>query len=333
MQTQALRNLNVNASWDAQSGGPYTITTGTDDNGDSIFNDRPALVPRNSARLPWRSQLNANVSYTIPIGARPAETGRNGRNGRNVNDGGEGTACRAALAMAVASLEARDRATAAHSDDVVTLSESIGTRLGLSDEQLARLAAAAQLHDVGKLAMPTEILSKPGPLDDDEWAVIREHTVIGERMLRAVPEMGAVAGIVRHYAQGGSKDPLQDKRIRGFEASDADALHIGLAPWRGWAPDELHPENVLEAADKVFANGWSSLYPPLHFYLLNVVLLPFRTLDGWTTARLDEFSTQAVIHVVMRAVSVVMALLTLFVTALLARATVGRAGGVHLVST
>ncbi len=130
------------------------------------------------------------------------ETSRNGHNGHNGNGNGNGggdeTACRAALAMAVASLEARDRATAAHSDDVVTLAESLGKRLGLSDLQLDRLTAAAQLHDVGKLAMPTEILNKPGPLNDPEWEIIREHTVIGERMLRAVPEMGAVANVVRH---------------------------------------------------------------------------------------------------------------------------------------
>ena len=100
--------------------------------------------------------------------------------------------------MAVASLEARDRATAAHSDDVVTLAESIGNAPRPERQQLDRLPAAAQLHDVGKLAMPTEILNKPGPLDDDEWEIIREHTVIGERMLRAVPEMGAVANMVRH---------------------------------------------------------------------------------------------------------------------------------------
>ena len=126
------------------------------------------------------------------------ETSRNGHNGQDGAGDGDGTARRAALAMAVASLEARDRATAAHSDDVVTLAESIGKRLGLSDLQLDRLTAAAQLHDVGKLAMPTEILNKPGALNDTEWEIIREHTVIGERMLRAVPEMGAVANMVRH---------------------------------------------------------------------------------------------------------------------------------------
>ena len=78
VQTQALRNLNVNLSWDANTGGPYTITTGTDDNGDSIFNDRPASTPRNSARLPWRSTMSAHVSYTIPLGDAPGEGGRGG---------------------------------------------------------------------------------------------------------------------------------------------------------------------------------------------------------------------------------------------------------------
>ena len=145
-----------------------------------------------------------------------SEVGRNGLNHRNGHSD-DGTARRAALAMAVASLEARDRGTAAHSEDVVTLCESIGTRLGLSDEQLDRLLAAAQLHDVGKLAIPTEILNKPGPLDDDEWEIIRQHTVIGERMLRAVPEMGAVAGMVRHSHErwdgGGYPDGLAGDEI------------------------------------------------------------------------------------------------------------------------
>jgi hypothetical protein len=88
VSTQAYRNLNAQLSWDANSGGPYTITTGTDDNGDSIFNDRPLLTPRNSARLPWRSTFSANVSYTIPIGAAPGpergrpNQGRGGPRGR-----------------------------------------------------------------------------------------------------------------------------------------------------------------------------------------------------------------------------------------------------------
>jgi len=83
VSTQAYRNLNAQMSWDTNSGAPYTITTGIDENGDSIFNDRPFDVPRNSARLPWRSTLSANLSYTIPIGKAPgAEPGRPGAGGR-----------------------------------------------------------------------------------------------------------------------------------------------------------------------------------------------------------------------------------------------------------
>lgn len=81
VSTQALQNLNAQVSWDGNSGSPYTITTGTDDNGDSMFNDRPLLMPRNSARLPWRSTLSANMSYTIPLGAAGGD-GRGGAGGR-----------------------------------------------------------------------------------------------------------------------------------------------------------------------------------------------------------------------------------------------------------
>ncbi len=83
VSTQAYRNLNAQMSWDANSGAPYTITTGIDENGDSIFNDRPFQVPRNSVRLPWRSTISANVSYLIPLGKSPgAEAGRPGPGGR-----------------------------------------------------------------------------------------------------------------------------------------------------------------------------------------------------------------------------------------------------------
>jgi hypothetical protein len=91
--TQALRYLNVNGSWEAGSGGPYTITTGTDDNGDSIFNDRPLLTPRHSARLPWRSTFSANVSYMIPIGGTAVDGGR-GAPGRGGPRGGPGRGTR-----------------------------------------------------------------------------------------------------------------------------------------------------------------------------------------------------------------------------------------------
>ncbi|MEA2387135.1 MAG: hypothetical protein QOJ22_1309 [Thermoleophilaceae bacterium] len=127
------------------------------------------------------------------------------------------TARRAALALALATLEVRDHDTAEHSDDVLTLCESIGRELGFAGRELERLMAGAQLHDVGKVAVPSAILNKPGPLDAAEWAVIREHTVIGERILRSVPEMAEVATIVRHSHEhwngGGYPDGLTGEQI------------------------------------------------------------------------------------------------------------------------
>jgi diguanylate cyclase (GGDEF)-like protein/putative nucleotidyltransferase with HDIG domain len=160
------------------------------------------------------------------------------------------TARRAALAVAVATLEVRDPYTADHSDDVLTLCESLSRELGFEGAELERLMAGAQLHDVGKVAVPSEILNKAGSLDADEWAVIREHTVIGERILRSVPEMAEVATIVRHsherwdgdgYPDGlaGEAIPLASRVILC-----ADAFHAIRSdrPYRAGRPaaDALH---------------------------------------------------------------------------------------------
>jgi hypothetical protein len=102
VSTQAYRNLNAQASWDANSGSPYTITTGIDENGDSIFNDRPFRLPRNSARLPWRSTISTNVSYMIPIGQAPGpERGRAGGGGQR---GGRGRQKGITLSMSAQNL-------------------------------------------------------------------------------------------------------------------------------------------------------------------------------------------------------------------------------------
>jgi hypothetical protein len=98
----------------------------------------------------------------------------------------------------MAALETRDESTAEHCDDVLTLCDAIGHRLGLTGHMHKQLIAGAQLHDIGKVGVPLSILNKPGALTDTEWAVIREHTEIGERILRSVPAMEEIATIVRH---------------------------------------------------------------------------------------------------------------------------------------
>jgi HD-GYP domain-containing protein (c-di-GMP phosphodiesterase class II) len=84
-----------------------------------------------------------------------------------------------------------------HVVEVVRTATAIGETFGLSPKELEELRLAARLHDVGKLAVPDDVLQKPGPLHPEEWAFIREHTVIGERILGAAPGWLGVGAVVR----------------------------------------------------------------------------------------------------------------------------------------
>jgi diguanylate cyclase (GGDEF)-like protein len=114
----------------------------------------------------------------------------------------------------------------------VDLTVAVGTRLGLREGELVELARAARLHNLGKLAVPEEILDKPGPLDEQEWDFIRRHPVVGERILRASPAFRSVAAIVRAshenvdgsgYPDGlvGDDIPLAARIVRVCDAFEA----------------------------------------------------------------------------------------------------------------
>ena len=122
----------------------------------------------------------------------------------------------AVAGLAEALLE-RDRYTGEHSESVVELAASVAQGLGLDDAEVERVRAAALLHDIGKVAIPDSILHNDGPLGDHEWEIMREHPVIGERILRAIPGMGGIARIVRHeherFDGGGYPDGLVGEEI------------------------------------------------------------------------------------------------------------------------
>ncbi len=84
-----------------------------------------------------------------------------------------------------------------HLEGVADLAEATAKRLGMNDEEAECVRHAAELQDVGKVAIPDAILTKPGPLDPHEWEFIRRHTLIGERIVSAAPALGAVARLVR----------------------------------------------------------------------------------------------------------------------------------------
>jgi HD-GYP domain-containing protein (c-di-GMP phosphodiesterase class II) len=96
-----------------------------------------------------------------------------------------------------------------HLDGVTELAGLVAGRLGLAGEELAIVQQAAALHDLGKLAVPDAILEKRGPLDEEEWEFIRQHTLIGERILAVAPALAPAARIVRasHERVDGSGYP------------------------------------------------------------------------------------------------------------------------------
>jgi diguanylate cyclase (GGDEF)-like protein len=121
------------------------------------------------------------------------------------------------IAALASALEERDRYTGEHSESVVDLTARVGDSLAISGEEIEQVRTAALLHDIGKVGVPDEILRKPGKLDEREWEIMRQHPVIGERILRAIPGFGTIARMVRHEHErwdgGGYPDGLAGKAI------------------------------------------------------------------------------------------------------------------------
>ncbi len=91
----------------------------------------------------------------------------------------------------------QDPTLSGHVSRVAQLAEATARRLGLGEEETWHVRLAAELHDVGKAAVPEALLDKPGALDETEWSFIKRHTVIGERIVAAAPALARVAGLVR----------------------------------------------------------------------------------------------------------------------------------------
>jgi diguanylate cyclase (GGDEF)-like protein len=104
-----------------------------------------------------------------------------------------------------------------HVDDVTELCRKVAEALELPEPERGPLLQAAALHDIGKAAVPDAILDKPGPLDDEEWDFMRQHTVIGERILGVAPSLTRAAELVRasheHFDGGGYPDGLAGEEI------------------------------------------------------------------------------------------------------------------------
>jgi putative nucleotidyltransferase with HDIG domain len=115
-------------------------------------------------------------------------------------------------------LEDDDEYTGRHTEDVVDLAGRVAEQMGVDEDTKRATELGALLHDIGKIAVPDEIINKPGPLDDEEWAVMRMHTIEGQRMLDRVGGQLANVGVVvrashERWDGGGYPDGLAGEAI------------------------------------------------------------------------------------------------------------------------
>jgi HD-GYP domain-containing protein (c-di-GMP phosphodiesterase class II) len=155
-----------------------------------------------------------------------------------------------AKAVLISVLSQRAPELGEHGHAVKSLAVAVGREFGLSMRELAVLSTASELHDVGKVAIPDAILTKPASLDEHEWRFMREHTVLGERIVSAAPSLAPLGRLIRAsherwdgrgYPDGlsGGEIPLAARIIFACDAYDAITTERPYSPAR-------EPESALE---------------------------------------------------------------------------------------
>lgn len=161
------------------------------------------------------------------------------------------------LAQAV---EARDPATGRHCQRVSVLCSTLGAAMGLGPDELLTLQRGAFLHDIGKIAIPDQILFKRGPLSPDEWIVMQNHTTCGERICSGTRSLNEVLPIIRSHHErwdgSGYPDRLRNDEIpllaRVIQAADIYDALTTERPYKA----AYSPERALETLRNEAASGW-----------------------------------------------------------------------------
>jgi len=168
------------------------------------------------------------------------------------------------LAAFARAVEARDLYTVHHAARVGRYSEEIGRALGLADVDLESLRLGGILHDLGKIAIPDAILLKPGPLTDDEFAIMKTHSVEGERICGSLRSVAAFLPMIRHHHErfdgGGYPDHLRRDEIplSGRIAAVADA-------WDAMVSDRPYRAGLgLDEALRRLRGGSGTQWDPAH---------------------------------------------------------------------
>jgi two-component system cell cycle response regulator len=164
-------------------------------------------------------------------------------------------------------------ATHAHAREVAALAAAVARALGLDRRSRENVARAAELHDIGKLAIPAEILAKAGPLEPVEHALLRRHTVVGEAMIGAAPPLRPVALLVRasheRWDGRGYPDGLEGEEIPiGARVIAVCDTYDAITSKRSYADAQSHEEALVELQrcagtqfDPVAVNAFCAVNP------------------------------------------------------------------------
>jgi putative nucleotidyltransferase with HDIG domain len=179
-------------------------------------------------------------------------------------------------------IEADDGYTGEHCKGVVGLALAIGEQLGLEAEQLRNLEFGALLHDVGKIAIPKEIINKPGRLDPHEWTIIKTHTIEGQKMLDRVGGfMREVGLIVRSHHERWDGTGYPD-RLRGQEIPLEARIIACCDTWHAMRTDRSYRAALPRplALRELQASAGSQLDPRVVDALLRIVAEASRASAG-----------------------------------------------------
>ena len=157
-------------------------------------------------------------------------------------------------------VQERDEKLGEHAAGVAQLARAVAVRLGLGPDDADEVAHAAQLHDIGKVGVPDTILTKPGPLEEDELDFIHRHTLIGERIVRRAPALEGVARLVRssheRWDGDGYPDGLAGPSIplgaRIVAVCDAFQAMVSDRPYRDVVPADAALREIERCAGAQF---------------------------------------------------------------------------------
>ncbi len=157
-------------------------------------------------------------------------------------------------------LEANDEYTSTHARWITDLALKVGVELGLEPHELKRLELGALFHDIGKIGIPSKILTKQGPLTEEERAIVETHPILGERILAPIEQLEEVRRIVRsaheHYDGGGYPDGLagNDIPVESRIVLACDAFHAMTTnrPYRKTLGVEEARRRLVEASGSQF---------------------------------------------------------------------------------